>query len=437
MNKLTHRLLVVPLVALLVTGRGLAQTVSDGTPDNTGALGDVIIKSLRALLESLFGPIKEFIENYGSAVLDTIVGTPHPDAIFTSPTNDAWPNIYGYYWDFIVPLSLFLFGLAVALVIFLESTSYLFSNYHRAKLKKRAFTGLLGILAWWWIAAISLQFANALTGALVPSLSNISLFQVTSFGAIGTLGIVLSLATDLVLFILIALIYLIRQLVLYMFVLLMPILIVLWIPGVGPFSMVSRFARQLAGFYVPFLFMTVPVAVLFRLGELLGSSADLSMGGVGAWLTALVIPILAILAPIALVWQAGAIFFVADRASHHVSSQRARHRIETAQSASATTAQGGRNFTRGAMGKPAVERATGSTLADGSSRAHTAGSWLNSVGTRTRTADRAGDRSEAKSGGRSSTERDSSRNTDFENLRGDRGRSSTDDDTDDTPRYIY
>lgn len=412
----------------------LAQT-EEG--DTSGALGDVIVNALRELLKLLFSPIERFIELHAGTLLNIIVGTPHPNAVFAAPSNDSWPNIYAYYWDFIIPLALFLFGLAVALVIFLESTSYMFSNYHRSKLKKRAFTGLLGILAWWWIAALSLQFVNGLTGYLVPTLTDITLFQTTSFGAIGVLGVVIALATDFALFVLIALIYFIRQLVLYLFVLLMPILIVLWIPGVGPFAMVSRFARQLAGFYVPFLFMTVPVAILFRLGEILGSNAEVSMDGLAAWLTALVIPILAILAPIALIWQAGAIFFVADRASHRVSSERARRRIDTAQTATATTAHGGRNFARGAVGRPAIERESRSTLQDGSSRAHTAGSWLNSAGNRARNVGRGGG-NEATGGTAERTQRESSRNTDFENLRGDRGRSSRDDDdSQDRPRYIY
>lgn len=85
--------------------------------------------------------------------------------------------------------------------------------------------------------------------------------------------------------------------------------------------------RRMAGFYVPFLFMTVPVAILFRLGQLLGGSLDLSMGGLGAWLAALVIPFVAVAAPIGLFWQAGALFFAADRASHRISKGRGKQRV--------------------------------------------------------------------------------------------------------------
>jgi len=136
---------------------------------NNGALGDVIVDALQELLKVLFSPIEAVIESHGDAVLQTVVGTPHPDAVFSQPTNAVWPGIYEYYWKVIVPLSLSLFGLAIGIIIFLESTSHLFSGYHRSKLKRRAFAGLLGILSWWWIAALSLRFMDALAGFLVPT----------------------------------------------------------------------------------------------------------------------------------------------------------------------------------------------------------------------------------------------------------------------------
>jgi len=66
--------------------------------------------------------------------------------------------------------------------------------------------------------------------------------------------------------------------------------------------------------------MTLPVALLLRLGELLGESFSLSLGGVGAWLLALLIPVAALFAPLVMFWQAGALFFFADRASRHALS---------------------------------------------------------------------------------------------------------------------
>jgi type II secretory pathway pseudopilin PulG len=158
--------------------------------------------------------------------------------------------------------------------------------------------------------------------------------------------------------------------------------LVLWIPGVGPFALLSRFVKRLAGFYVPFLFMTVPVAVLFRLGEILGDSFGLSMGGIGAWLTAIVIPLVAVLAPLVLVWQAGGIFFIGDRVARRVSTQQAQARIAAARRGARETAQGGRNFIRGMRGRAAVRPSGQTVLESGGSRAHATGDRLNTAGSR-------------------------------------------------------
>jgi len=345
---------------------------------------DAIIDGLEQFLRQLFSPITGVIERYVNDLVRLLVETPHPNVVFSKPSNGAWPELHEYYWGSIVPLALLLWGLMIGVIILLESMSYLFSNYHRSKLKKRAVTGLLGILSWWWLAALSMQLMSGLTGFLVPDLSEISLFETLSFAAIGVLGIAVSLSIDLVLFILLAVIYFTRILVLYLFVLLMPLLIALWVPGVGPFSLVSQFMKRMAGFYVPFLFMTVPVALLFRLGEILGSSVSLSMGGLGTWLTALVIPFAALVSPIVLFWQAGALFFVGDRMAHRTSRHRAASRVQSAKHHGAEATRGGKNFARGVRGDPAQTAGGQTVFGSGESRSHAAGSRLNSMGSRLR-----------------------------------------------------
>lgn len=374
----------IPPLSIVAIGVILLCTTPALAQEGSGALGDIIIDSLVEFIRRLTEPIAGKIEQFGSDLVEIITATPHPNAVFTEPTNGAWPRLYDYYWQTIVPLSLSLWGLAIGLIIILETTSHLFSSYHRSKLKKRAFTGLLGILSWWWLAAISLRFMNALTGVLAPSLSNISLFETASFTGMGVLGLAISLGVDFTLFVLLAVIYLARQVVLYLFVLWMPVLIAMWIPGVGPFAMLSKLVRKLAGFYLPFLIMTLPVAILFQLGKILGHSFGLSMGGIGAWLTAIIIPFIAVLSPIVLIWQAGGIFFIGDRIARHASAQRAQRRVSGMKAKTQTAAHGSRNFVRGARGKPAV-RQNGQTMLDsGDSRAHATGARVSSSGGRLR-----------------------------------------------------
>jgi hypothetical protein len=352
--------------------------------DDGGALGNTIVWAVKEALRVLFSPLERLVEKHANDVIALIVGTPHSNVAFVAPSNNSWPDIYAYFWDVVVPLSLLLWALSVGIVIFLESTSYLFSGYHRTKLKRRAFAGLLGILAWWWMDVFARQFMNELAIFLAPDLSQITLFETISFGAAGALVTAIVLAVDFFLLALVVAIYFIRIVVLYLFTLLMPILIALWIPGVGPFSYVSTFVKRLAGFYVPFLFMPIPVALLFRLAQILGQNFGLSTQGLTTWLAALIIPIVAIVSPFVLFWQAGSIFFMAQSASRHASTRRAKSRLGGTQSRVGTVAHGGRNFSRGAQGKAALKPDGQAVFGSGDSRAHAAGSRLNDTGSRLR-----------------------------------------------------
>ena len=340
------------------------------------SIRDAIVGALTELLRVLFEPITGIIEEYADDLLDVVVSTPRPDTVLGAPTNEPWPDLHTYYWDAIIPISLLVWALSVGLVIMLEATGHLFSGYHQTRLKKRVFAGLLGILSWWWLAAFSLRFISALTGILLPDLSSVSLFETLSFSGMGVLGLAISLTVDFVLFALIAVIYFVRRVTLYLFVLMMPLLIALWVPGVGPFALVSRFMTRLAGFYIPFLFMTLPIALLFRLGGILGGSFSLTMGGIGAWLTALVIPLVAVLSPFVLFWQASALFFIGGRMAQNTSRQTAGRRIDSARSLGATTSRGVRNARAGARGEPAVSGSGQYVLDSSQSRAHSLGSTI-------------------------------------------------------------
>lgn len=442
----------VLLTAIVVIQYEIGSVRAQADSSGGGALGDVIVWAIKKGLKALFSPLEEVIQTYGNDAITVLVGTPHPNAVFSAPTNSSWPSIYSYFWDVLVPLSLLLWGLSVGIVIFLESTSYLFSSYHRSKLKRRAFSGLLGILAWWWLDGLSRQFINELAIFIAPNLSEISLFETISFGSVGAIMTAITLSADFFLLVLVVLIYFIREIVLYLFTLMMPLLIVLWIPGVGPFRLVSEFMKRMAGFYVPFLFMTIPVALLFRLGQLLGQNFGFSTQGLTTWLAALIIPIVAIVSPFILFWQAGSIFFMAQSASHHSSRHRAHDRVTGAQEKSQMATHSGRNFVRGVRGQQAVNSDGQAVFNSGNSRAHAAGSRLNTSGSRLRGALGRENSAEASSNasssgsdsaGSTSDTSTESRNQRFDTLR-DRSdsrtkqRRKTRDDraVDDDPRYI-
>jgi hypothetical protein len=366
-----------------LVGEGTAQTSGDGGSSGNGgisigALVNALISALETFLRTLFAPVTDLIETHGNSLLRLIVETPAPTRVFQTPTTLPWPTLHRFYWTTMIPLALLLFGLAIGIVILLETTSTLFSSYHRANLKRRSISGLFGVLSWWWLAAASLQLADHLAMLLLPDLSTLTLFQTVSFGGIGLLGVLVSLSVDLGVFVLLALVYLTRRLALYGFVLGMPLLIVAWIPGVGPFRLLSRVAKRLAGFYVPFLVMPLPTALLLRLAALLGDAAELSMGGIGAWLTAMVIPFVALVVPFVLFWQAGAVLFIGDRLGRQASRRRLQTRLEHGREQGVALANEGRNALRGVRGQRAIGRDGQTELRSGvtRSRSHRLGGRL-------------------------------------------------------------
>jgi len=159
------------------------------------------------------------------------------------------------------------------------------------------------------------------------------------------------------------------------------------------------------------------VALLFRLGQLLGSSVTLSIDGVGQWLLAILTPLVAVISPFVLFWQAGALFFMADSASRHTSRDTGRARMEKVSTATDTTATGGQNFSRGLQGEPAVRSDGQAVLGSGDSRAHAAGARLNKTGTNLQSRlSSSTERSESVRETTQTTQSDS-RNNQFETLR--------------------
>ena len=98
------------------------------------------------------------------------------------------------------------------------------------------------------------------------------------------------------------------------------------------------------------------------------------------------IPLLAVASPFILFWQAGALFFIADRAARHVSAQKARGRLSRGQERLRTARQGGKNLIRGVRDEPAVKSDGQYVLNSGDSRAHASGQRLNTTGSRLREA---------------------------------------------------
>jgi len=53
-----------------------------------GSFWDEFMEAVEEFLRLLFAPVESFVETFDDELLQLIVGTPAPNAVFTAPTND-------------------------------------------------------------------------------------------------------------------------------------------------------------------------------------------------------------------------------------------------------------------------------------------------------------------------------------------------------------
>jgi hypothetical protein len=124
------------------------------------------------------------------------------------------------------------------------------------------------------------------------------------------------------------------------------------------------------------------------------------MGGIGAWLAAIVIPIAALVAPLVLVWQTGRLALVVDQAARRLSVRQARSRASRTRAGATTAAHRGRNLVRGARGQPAQQTNGQAVFSSGPSRSHAAGQRVRRALTRVRRGGASGRAGSGRQGGR-------------------------------------
>lgn len=209
------------------------------------------------------------------------IRTPHPSPeggfVFGQPTTEPWTSLYSYYIDFILPITLLLLGAAIALVLFSGTLGSLLSGYERSLTQRRLFLGFLFILAWWGVGTLTLQFSDGLATSIAPNVDSVAgsftaaLDPASASGGPVMRGALTVFEAAVVLGM--AFLYLLRWVGIYALMLGMPIAVALWVVNVGPFAYLSRIVEGLATKFIPLAFVSVPVAIIFRVGDLLFSSS--------------------------------------------------------------------------------------------------------------------------------------------------------------------
>ena len=247
--------------------------------------------------DALHGSVQEMFELAVVVTVRTPFPEPRDGFFFGQPTNEPWLSIYGYYTDAVLPVTVLILGLAIAMILFTGIFGTFLTGYERSRAKRRLFVAFLFVLAWWGIGAFVLRFVDALATLIAPEPAAVAetfrtAMTVDGHGAVMTAA--LSLIEAVVVVLLVATFF-VRWIGIYALMLATPIGVAFWIVDVGPFAYLSVLIEELVSKFIPLAFITIPAAVVFRVGELLFASFDPAAefgSGVGPFLLALGFPLM-------------------------------------------------------------------------------------------------------------------------------------------------
>lgn len=265
------------------------------------AFVDGIVQAVREALSQGSDELHASMQEMLDLAVTVTVRTPHPTPrdgfFFGEPTNEPWVSLYGYYTEAVLPVTILVIALAVAMILFTGIFGTFLTGYERSRAKRRLVVAFLFVLAWWGIGAFVLRFVDALAVAIAPEPSTVaSTFRdtMTLNGHGTTTTAALTLLESLVMLLLVVWFF-VRWLGIYALMLATPIGVAFWVVDVGPFAYLSRLIESLLTKFVPLAFVTVPAAIVFRVGELLFGNFDPAAEfgrGAGPFLFALGFPLL-------------------------------------------------------------------------------------------------------------------------------------------------
>jgi len=265
------------------------------------AFVDGLVQAAREILSQGSDELHESVQGMIELAVIVTVRTPHPEPrdgfFFGEPTNEPWISLYGYYTDAVLPVTVLLIALGIAMILFTGIFGRFLTGYERSRAKRRLVVAFLFVLAWWGIGAFVLRFVDALAVGIAPEPSTVaSTFQdtMTLEGHGTTTTAALTLLETLVMLFLVVWFF-VRWLGIYALMLATPIGVAFWVVDVGPFAYLSKLIEELLIKFIPLAFVTVPAAVVFRVGQILFGNFDPAAefgSGAGPFLFALGFPLL-------------------------------------------------------------------------------------------------------------------------------------------------
>ncbi|EMA56468.1 hypothetical protein [Halococcus thailandensis] len=247
-----------------------------------GFIDSAMCKAKNALFGWVIGGVVDFVQGIISGIVNVIVGTPVPKhnespAIFQPPTNQPMKGVYNSWLTFSMPLGVIEWILMVLGILFSQVfISGSSEELKRREMKSRSWKVLLGVLGSWAIGAAILHLSNGITLAVAPNgediASNLAVFA-GNIGAAGAAGLLLWFFEG-VLFLFILLLVLSKYAVVFVMMWSLPILLPLAAFNVGPIKILSKPARGIIDMFIPFVFLTLPMALVLRVGYVVVNSMN-------------------------------------------------------------------------------------------------------------------------------------------------------------------
>jgi hypothetical protein len=261
-----------------------------------GFIESAICKVTNFLFGWVIGGIVSFVQGVITGIVNMIFGFSVPKvnghiALFQQPTNQPWKGLYESWKTEAMPLGIIIWVLMVLGILFTQVfTSDPSTALKVRELRSRSWKVLLGILGSWAIGAAFLFVTNSIILTIAPNGSDIASNLAVFGGSVGAAGAAALLVWffEGILFLFIVLLLLAQKAMVFIMMWSLPILIPLAAIDVGPVKYISKPARGIIDMFVPFIMMTLPMALVLRVGyevvNGLNSSpvSQLAMWGSGA-----------------------------------------------------------------------------------------------------------------------------------------------------------
>jgi hypothetical protein len=239
-----------------------------------GFIESTICKASNFLFGWVIGGVVSFVQSVISGIISLIFGFSIPKvnghvALFQKPTNQPWTGLYESWKTEAMPMGFLIWVLMLVGILFTQVfTSDPSTALKLRELRSRAWKVLFGILGSWAIGAAILFVVNGVILTIAPDgsdvASNLAVFA-GSVGAAGAAGLLVWFFEG-VLFLFIVLLLLAQKAMVFIMMWSLPVLIPLAAIDVGPVKYISKPAQGIIDMFIPFIFMTLPMALVLRVG---------------------------------------------------------------------------------------------------------------------------------------------------------------------------